>query len=159
MEREATELRQALRIEIHRLHEQCAEQPALYLQAAEIVAEAKAAAKRAKLAYEEKRAGVELKLRADPKKFGFDKLTEGLVSSWVVTQPRVAAAATAVVDAERASDGAAALERAWDQRRSMLNAETNLFVANYWGDRHVGESPDAEAQRTRDAVVRRRKEG
>ncbi len=122
-----------LPVQLHKLHEQCAEQPELYRIAGDIFAEAKAAASRAKLREDEERSQTVLAVRAAPQSYGLDKMTEAAIEAVVNNQDEVRAAARESIDAQRECDLLRSLLAAYDQRRSMLDTEARLYTANYWG--------------------------
>jgi len=138
-ELEYNQLQSCLHINLHGLHEDAQGQPELAFRAGELAAELKAAAKRAKLNYEEVAASVEMEVRSGPEDFGLKKVTESTIASVVTKHPDVLSARKAQIEAERDADLAAALANAFEHRRSMLKSEVELYVNNYWGDVEVKE--------------------
>jgi len=147
---EIEELQAALSIQLHRLHEQAAEQPECYRRVSELYAEAKTFAAIASLEEGEKKAEIGLLVRKTPSNFGLDKITETAAANVVTGHHEVQAAARKTIEAHRKAEILRGLTTAFDQRRSMLDMETRLFSSNYWGTEGATPSPtEAEIMRQR----------
>ena len=128
------ELKDGLAIHTEALHKDAERQPQLACDAAELAAEAKAAARRAKLELEETKATVQRAVRSSPERFGIDKVTEGAIAAAVTVSEEVMQAERTAVDRQEASDKIDAVATAFEHRRAMLKIEAELWLSNYWGD-------------------------
>ncbi len=142
------DLKEQLAIHLNALHTDAQGQPALAEQAGEMAAEAKAAAKRARLEADEARAFFERDIRKNPGAHGVGKVTEGSVAAAVAVNSQVGVAERAAIAAQEAADRAEAVANAYKHRRSMLKIEAELWLANYFGDvvvqgREMGKTADA----------------
>ena len=135
----AQELKAGLPIRLEALHRDAQEQPHLACMAAEEAAERKAAARRAKLEYEEAVAKAQQAIRANPGMHGIDKVTEKAVEVAVALEPSIHEASQLLLAAELEAGRAEALANAYEHRRAMLKLEAELWMANYWGDVSVKE--------------------
>ena len=133
------ELRNNLPIDIEALHKCAEEQPVLACEAGELAAEAKADARRVHAALEQKRAEVDKEVRRDPDKYGLAKTTESSIASAVTLHPQVVEANVKAIKADAKVDQFAALRDAYQHRKSMLQMEAQLYIANYFGDVEVKE--------------------
>ena len=150
----AESLKRALPVQLHRLHEQCAEQPELYRMASELYAGARADAARAKLTEDEVKAQTSLAARTDPAKFGLDKVTETSISAAVTENEYVKAAGRATIEAQRYADDLRGLVSAYEQRKSMLDTEARLYLGNYWGAEGAAFGATSA---TEEAIMRKRR--
>jgi len=128
------DLKRSLSIDIQALHEMCEKQPKLASEAGEVAAEAKAEAKRQDLQADEAEASAERDIRLHPEEYGLSKITESAVKSAVVLHPDVMKAKRDAIESAELADKAKNLANAFEHRRSMLNAEVDLYVNNYWGE-------------------------
>ena len=151
---EAESLRHALSVQLHRLHEQCAEQPELYRRATELYAEARAAASRAKLREDEIKAQTSLAARAYPGNYGLDKVTETSIAAAVTENEQVKKAERETIAAQRLADDMRGLMSAYEQRKSMLDTEARLYLGNYWG---AEGAAFGATNATEDAIARKRR--
>ena len=142
---EYDELRKHLRIDLTALHKSAQEQPGLALEAGELAAELKAAARRCKLDLDEAKGNAYREIRNNPDQFGLDKITESAISSTIPVHPAVVAAAREEANAYEAADKAAALADAFGHRKSMIQDEVRLFLGNYWGDIEIKDMGGAAA--------------
>ena len=134
-----SDLKEQLAIHLEALHTDAQGQPHLAEQAGELAAEAKAAAKRAKLEADEAKAEIELDIRKAPERYKLDKATDKSVAAAVTADAKVKAVERAAIDAQEAADKAEAVANAYEHRRSMLKIEAELWLANYFGDVTVRE--------------------
>ena len=133
------ELKKGLSIDLEGLHRDAQEQPGLACDSAELGAEAKAEAKRAKLRLEEVKAAIQRTVRANPEAAGIDKVTEASIAAAVTVSPEVMRVSREAIDAEEAAAKAEAVATAYDHRRSMIKNEVELWQANYWSQPEVKE--------------------
>ena len=131
------ELKSKLSIDLAALHIDARNQAVFAADAGEQAAEAKVAARRARLALDESKANTAGLARNNPETFNIAKVTEAAIQAAVVAYSGVHAAELTLLDAERESLRADALANAYEHRRSMLNAEVKLWLSNYWGDVNV----------------------
>ena len=154
------ELREKLAIDINKLHYVAQGQADLAMEAGELFANAKAEAKQKKMTYEIIQAEVDRDIRANPDTYGLSKVTETVVKSTVVVDAAVRSALTELIEAEKESDLTSALVNAYQHRKSMIQAEVQLFVNNYWGDvseKEMESSGGVAKQQIHDAKHDRKK--
>lgn len=147
---EYANLRRDLGIHPTGLHDDAKHQPDLAARAGELAAELRASAKRAKVHLEELRASTSQRVRSDPSSFGLDKATEAAIATAVTCDTAVGAAHQELISAELSSDRGAALNVAFQHRKSMIQVEVQLFLANYFGEiteRDMGEAEDSVTKR------------
>ena len=128
-----------LPINLHRLHKECSNQPAFYAEVGEAAAEAKLAAKRAKIMLDETRAEVDAMVRTNPSDFGLEKTTEACISSAVTRAESVQKATQEMMRLDHEASLLGVMLGALEQHRSMLTAEVDLFVASYFTTAAFGE--------------------
>lgn len=153
--------RERLAIHLQNLHGDVATHAAYYAEIAELGAELKAQMHQARAQYDLMKAEVDADIRLDPEKFGLPKVTEAALQAAVIADKRVRTAHKDVLRTQRDSDMVQVLVTAFEHRRSMLNNEVQLYIANYWEQAQaasVGEKEDRAALRKerQDAIVRRR---
>ena len=159
------DLKEQLAIHVESLHLDARGQPQLAEQAGELAAEAKAAAKRARLEADEVKADVQRDTRARPEAHGIDKITEGAVAAAVTTDAAVREIERAAIGAQEAADKAEAVANAYEHRRSMIKIEAELWLANYFSDvtvqeREMGQTGDQmKASQFERGQGRRRRRG
>lgn len=139
------ELNQGLAVHTDALHLDAREQPRLAEEAGELAAEAKAAAKRAKLECDEIKAEVERAVRKDPAMYGLEKATDKPVAAAITLDKQVMAAERAVIDAQETADKVASTANAYEHRRTMLKIEVQLWLSNFYGDVTVQEHEMGQA--------------
>jgi hypothetical protein len=123
-----------LKINVQELQRECSEQPVLYAEVGEEAVLARAQAKQAKLKLKVMQAETYDAIRKDPKAFDLDKATDSAVTMAMTKVEKVVAAEQEAIEALAAAEQAEVLVSAFDQRRSMLKAEVDLYVNNYYGD-------------------------
>ena len=137
-----------LAINLQNLHRDIAEHPAYYAEIAEIGAEAKAAMHAAKANKDVIDAEVASEIRSNPEKFGLTKVTEASIKEALTMDSRVRSAQSMFLGAQENSEMIAVLVNAFEHRRSMLNNEVQLYIANYWTENTpVVSSDDKQALR------------
>ena len=158
-------LKSELGIDLEGLHNDAKEQPHFACEAAELAAEAKAAAKRAKIILEESVAAAQARVRKNPESHGIEKVTEKAVEAAVCLDRDVMEKGRIVISEEEYAAKADAVSTAFDHRRSMLKLEVQLFLNNYWGDISVrerdmaGPATDAAERKVLEGTKRRRGTG
>jgi len=135
----------SLVIDVTNLVRECANQPQLYLEAAEAFAEANGKAKQDKAALEFAEATLALKIRANPEQFGFVKTTEGLVLELLKTDGGLERLRGVARESENAVAHTRARAEAFQQRSSMLKAEVELATFGM----STPQTEDARPQSTR----------
>ena len=134
MNKQIIEVKSTLAIHIESLHTDAQEQPMLANEAGEAAAEAKMLARQKKMEHEEARAAADKEVRLFPDRYGVNKVTETVVASAVILHPEVQRTRDDWIVAERDADVAASLREAYQHRKSMLQMEATLYVANYLGE-------------------------
>lgn len=123
-------MRQSLAIDIYALDTECAVQSGIYFEAARLASRAVTFRERMKLKIKRKRAEMELSVRENPAEyFGTDsKITEKAVAGAVDSSVVVIEFEDMLNEIERTVLDAKELQSAFDQKRSMLNNEVELYV-------------------------------
>lgn len=86
------------------------------------------------------KAKMEITIRNDPLSYGFPKMTEGLVTTLVASQPEVVAAENALIDAKCAVNGTRAIVDALDAKRSACKYLTELVIRGFTNSTPTGLS-------------------
>ncbi|HUU41396.1 MAG TPA: hypothetical protein VMW42_10685 [Desulfatiglandales bacterium] len=107
-------------------------QPRLYFEYARQLADARQKLERAKAEADIVKAEVDLAIRADPVKYGYEKLTEALISSLVIQQKPYQEALKAIRVKKHKMDILQAAVSALDHRKSALENEVKLHGQNYF---------------------------
>lgn len=154
MESQRQELRRGLAIHLQSLHIDAQGQPDGIMRAGELATEAKAAAKRKKLELDEAKANADTEIRSLPSKFGLEKVTESAVSSAVTRHPEVMRLSRDAIDAEEFAGKCEAVFTGYSNRKGMIEAEIDLFKANYWGEIQERDMKDASGEAKTDKVER-----
>ncbi len=115
-----------------RLDEEWVEQPKLYHQQAEKLADARAEWERAKAERDVVTAEIDQDVRSNPAKYGMEKITEGAVEKKIVLQSRFSKANEKVIQAKHAVDVIQAMIDALDHRKKALESLVQLHLANYF---------------------------
>jgi len=148
-----------LPINVHRLHTECSNQPALYAEVGKAVMEARLSAKRHKIGLEELKAVVDADVRAHPEQHGLEKTTEACIASAVTRAASVQEETQVVMLLDHEASLLGVLLGALDQRRSMLTAEVDLYIGNYFGNAKFGEeNANGTRKQMRDKVEEKGKE-
>ena len=147
-----TALRRSLSIHLQALHRDAQGQPEKATESGELMAEAKAQSKRARVDLEEAKATADAEIRANHEKFGLAKVTESAVSNAVTNHPEVRKLNQVAIDAEEWANKCDSLFVGFHHRKAMLQIEVELFRAEYWGEVHEtqmngagGTAEDAKA--------------
>lgn len=150
-----TALSDYLKIDLSRLHEQCAEQPELLLAAGERAVTLRDAARRSKLRLDVTLAEGYAKARKSPEEYGMAKPTEAGIEAAVTLMPDVQAAQRLLADDSLSADEAQILVTAFEHRKAMLRELSALYLGNYWSEPDRASGPD-RARATEDDVARTR---
>ena len=133
-----------LTIDIYVLDKECAEQPQSMMEAGLAYAQAMYTYLGAKLHRDEVIAAVSQKVRRKPEMFGVAKITEGAVGEAVSLVKESQEVQREVIDAELEMEKAKAIRDAWMQRSTLLKAEVDLWLSNYYANAPQGKSSDKE---------------
>jgi len=159
------QLRKGLRIHLTALHKDAREQPVKAEEAGNMAAELKAEARRAKIDLEEAKGHANIDIRRDPDQYGLGKVTESAVQATIPIHPDVVRANREYADACERADKAEALSDAYQHRKSMIQDEVRLVLANYFGeatvkdmDRADRELQDEKREKVEAEFERRRKD-
>lgn len=140
-----------------RLDYEWVRQPALYHEYSVKVAEARRDADRAKAKVDVAKAEAELDIRANPKEYGHEKVTEALVTALVAVHPQVKAAVRSHLDAKHDADILQAAVNALDHKKRALENLVELHGRDYFSQ-PVAHSPagrEAMGEATKTAARRR----
>jgi len=129
-----------LYIDLNNLHEECSRQPVNYARLGVLVSHLRAEAKAAKDRYYGKRAELAIGVRSGKVLFEAGRITDAAIESFLDAEEGVRAAKQEMIDAEERADAAGIVLDAFDQRRTMLKAEVDLWVGRYFGE---GQMSDA----------------
>lgn len=148
-------LKSAVAIDVTRLVDECAIHPYLYAQACKLSVMARSEMRHAKSLYEIAKVEVEWVVRKNPEEYIQGKTTETAITSAVNAQDIVQEAYETFLSAQKNADSAQALIDVLDQRRSMLNNETQMLVSQYYNESPLKISRSA-SERFEDEVKRKR---
>jgi len=151
------EIREKLQIDKFRLEECCQEQPGLYREVGELFVLAKSDAKRLKDKVEYVKSDLMVAIRANPAKYGIDKVTEGAIASTIILQKEYQGILTEANEADELASTLQIFLSSVEQRKSMLKDMTSLFIHNYYSDTDLS-SESARIQETNKEGMRRVRE-
>lgn len=152
-------LKKRLRISIFQLDRECAEQPELYLMAGELAADARTEAEKAKVRYELAKAKVEEAIRLNPDQHTeISKITDSVIKALVTSDEIVQERQDDWIKARKDADDAQVLKDAFDQKRSMLKQEVDLWCTNYW-EKSGMESVGGDKKKMDEKIEEEVKEG
>jgi len=151
------DLKGCAKINIHKLDEECAIQPVLYAHASRLHAAAKHEVRKAKLFLDMVMVEQSASVRANPKEYGLERVSETAISSLLPGLPPVVDAKEALVKAECASDKTYALVNVFEQRRSMLSNEVQLATTVYFAET-AAASRDRTGQDFAEKISKQRQE-
>lgn len=152
--------RSVLEIDVNNLEVEWAKQPDLYFHWAEQAAMARLDVDEDKAAVDVTRAEVDTIVRAEPEKFGIEKMTEKTVEAAIMTSALYVRAVARLNKARFRYQVLSALVSALEQRKSALENEVRLRLANYYSEPRVPEGHKeefGEMQKDRAFHPRRRK--
>ena len=128
------DLVEKLPINIYELHINCAEQAQLMHEVSEEVAVLKVKLKNLKIKYEYARAEMCLLIRNSPAEFGLSKITEATIGEVCDSSNELHNLKLGMNVLEHEFEKWDSLKNALDHRRSMLKAEVELYMGNYFSD-------------------------
>jgi hypothetical protein len=120
------------KLDKHRLDAEWTGQVQEFAQAADQLAEARDAERRAKAKLELTEAEEKLAIRRNPQIYGFEKVTEGTVGELLTVSKKYQAALREHLDAEHAVDVYKVKVDALNQRKSALEDLVRLRLADYF---------------------------
>ena len=123
-----------LKINIYELENECSTQPELFANAGLEYVKLRYAANEARAVKELKEAKIGADIRANPSKYGLAKITEAAILEALKQNDHIVKAVKKCIDAEKAAEEARAIRDAYSQRSSLLKAEVDLFISNYYSD-------------------------
>jgi hypothetical protein len=126
------EFKDELAIDVHKLEVQSAEQPEIFCNCSDLVADLSYIENAAKVQIDAFHANLDSKIRQEPKKYGIEKFVEAAVKGAINKNPvylKIQDLALRINTILKKGNG---LLGAIDQRRSMLKVEQALFVADYF---------------------------
>ena len=128
-----------LAIDLHRLDEEWAMQPQLYMKYSELAAQAQLDRDKAKERLDIVRAEIDDKIRINPLEYGAPvdkndnpKLTEAWISGTIILQPEYREASDAISQENYKMNIFKAAVSAFDHRKKALENEVNLWSGGYW---------------------------
>jgi len=147
-------------IDIHNLHNQCAEQPSLCLDVGRALAIKKSELKRMKLSLRANRAELELDIREHPSNYqgctfsskGEAKITEGNIKAILDSDRELIKQERACYDLEKEVEELQVLYETVNQRKSMLKAEVELYVSEYFSEVVVKRESAVGMKKSNDAL-------
>jgi len=132
-------------IDPHRLDREWVGQARLYLEHAEALAEAGKNHDVAKSRFDVVKAELETAIRANPTKFGLDKVTEKSVLCTIPLQGEYEEAQQVVIEAKYEKDVIGAMVSAMDHRKKALEKLVELHLSGYYAEPR-GPKSSEEAQ-------------
>ncbi len=121
-----------LEIDLAELHTEWLRQPVLYMEYAEMAAEASRARDKAKNALDVVKAQLDLEIRSDPAKFELAKITETAVANVIMIRTEYQESLDRYHQAKYDLDILNAAVRAFDQRKAALENEVRLLAGQYF---------------------------
>lgn len=119
-------------IDINRLDEEWVNQPKIFFRYASQLADARRSMEATKAEVDVTRAEVDLEIRGNPEHFGFEKLTETLISNTIIQQSKYQDAIKALRKRKHRVDIVQAAVTAFDHRKSALERLVSLHGQNYF---------------------------
>lgn len=130
-------------------------QPRLYLQYSEELANAGREMDEAKSNLDITKADLEQQIRSDPDEFGLEKVTESAVNATMLTQPEYKSAMAALIDARHRRDILGAAVSALEHRKKALEKLVDLHLAGYFAAPRASAGSREAAKEIEDRAVRR----
>lgn len=112
----------------------CRDQPLLVVEVGEVLCECRAEVKQLKDILELTKAEISSDVRANPKKYRLEKVTEGSISETVLCDEEMINAKEVLREAEEYADNLGILMSAVEQRKAMLKDMVTLFVHQYYSE-------------------------
>ena len=135
----------------NKLDTEWVQQPKLFYQAAEKLAEAKAELEKSKTNKDIVMAELDRNIRAEPDKFSLSKVTEPVVEQTIILQGEYKKAQKRFLDAKHNVDIAQVVVDTLDHRKSALENLVKLRLANYYAE---PRSPQGKSREEVDELVR-----
>ena len=139
MDNDQNDYMKELAIDLHRLEEEWAMQPQLYMKYSELAAQAQLDRDKAKERLDVVRAEIDDKIRTEPLIYGAPvdksgnlKLTEAWISGTIILQPEYKTASDAISQENYKMNIFKAAVSAFDHRKKALENEVNLWSGGYW---------------------------
>ena len=124
-------------IDKHRLDEEWEQQPRLYRDHAEGLADAERVLSQVEAELKVLRAEVELCIRRNPDEYGLEKCVEAAVKAAVETHESVKSSSSAVIQAHYKADMCKAAVRTLEHRKAALEELVRLHLADYFSSPKV----------------------
>lgn len=138
------------------LDKECIRLPGDYLKYAHNAVGLKQEADRAKAALDETEAAIAKRIRANPEKYGLDKVTESGVASTILLQVRYKEALKTLMDAKQTADEAQAVVWALEHKKRSLTLLVELHGMGYFSDAKISRrGKEAVEEMTKNNVRRR----
>lgn len=135
-----------LDIDLNSLHKSAKNQVNLLYDVGDLVSELKAEAKNAKLNLNEIEAQIEFDIRQNPENYDLPKTTESAIKSALNKDERVVKYTRHLFDIEKLAEKANNLYNSFMVRKSMIQAEVQLYVNNYWGEVSEFDMQESETE-------------
>lgn len=144
------EFKDELAIDIHKLEVQSAEQPEIFCNCSDLIADLSYIDSAAKIQIEAFHANLDSKIRQDPKKYGIEKFVEAAVKGAINKNEVFLKIQDLELQISAILKKGNGFLGAIDQRRSMLKVEQALFVSDYFNKDAVVDYTETR-QRTKKA--------
>ena len=142
-------------------------QPGLYMKYSVMAADANKRENQAKERLDVVKAELSMDIRKDPSKYGVEKITEDVVKSTILLQPKYKAASDELIEAGYEYSILQGAVRAFDHRKAALENEVKLWLGSYYsgpkeprdipgGKRIVDIARDRVSSRAREEVNQNR---
>jgi len=140
-------IQEEIRIEPNELHLELIRQPQLFLKYAEDYVQACTFRDeiKNKIEYEEARLSAEI--RANPERFGVERVTEGSIASAILIQESMIEIKRQYLEAKEAADRLGAFKETIQQRKVALENLVSLWIAKYWSDVKIPEETQEDASK------------
>lgn len=137
---------QDIRIDETALDVEWLEQPSLMMKYARVAIEARKKLDQAKEALDVAKAELDKNIRSNPERFGLEKITEGAITSAILTHKDYAKANQEMIEAKYQTDMANAAVRAVEARKDALENLVRLFGQSYFAGPKMPRDLTHEAQ-------------
>ena len=138
-------------IDKYRLDQEWEQQPRLYREHAERLADAERDLSQAEAAVKVTRADVELKVRKAPDLYGVEKVAEAGIKAAVELDKRVRKSTLTVIEAKHKADILKAAVRTLEHRKSSLEELVRLWLADYFAEPTTSDKGRTRKQKRADA--------
>ena len=144
---------QDIKIDGDLLDVECLEQPRLMLRYTKLEAQLEKEEDLAKENLNFVQAELDKAVRADPEKYGIEKLTEAGVKATILSQPDYKEANAKYIDAKFESKVATGAVKAFEQRKSMLETLARLHGQQYFAGPKVPHDLSAEKEKRQERIT------